>query len=244
VRALGSVDLLAYLRAFGLLARHPLIALAPLLAGVIEVLLRMIFPAEIGSGFLGAANSGLAQLLSQLVWYSGLGFALIFAENAWRGGRASFDDGWEEGRRKLGDIALAAFGFTFIVSLGSVVGGMLGLDAVGTVLGLVATYFFIYTIPAAAIGGVPGFGALEISIQRAKRAPLATLLVTVAFVAAFTYVPTLIVMALTPLLLDNSFLAQTTVIDILIAAIRAVVAAYVALVLAKAYDDASYGRFR
>ncbi len=234
---------MAYVRAFGLLARHPLIALAPLLAGVLEVLLRMIFPAEIGSGFLGAANSGLAQLLSQLVWYTGLGFALIFAENAWRGGRASFDDGWEEGRRKLGDIALAAFGFTFIVSLGSVVGGMLGFDAIGMVLGLVATYFFIYTIPAAAIGGVPGFGALEISLQRAKRAPLATLLVTVAFVAAFTYVPALIVTALTPLLLSSSFLAQTTVIDVLIAAIRAIVAAYVALVLAKAYDDASYGRF-
>jgi hypothetical protein len=64
MRSLGSVDLPAYLRAFGLLARNPQIALAPLLAGVIDVLLRMIFPAEIGSGFLGAANSGLAQRAS------------------------------------------------------------------------------------------------------------------------------------------------------------------------------------
>jgi len=244
MRNLGKVDFLAYLRAFGLLARNPQIALAPLLAAVISVLLLMLFPADSGSGFLGSANSGLAQLLAQLVWYTGIGFALIGAEAAWRRGRAPFDDTFEEGKRKLGDIALAAFGFTFITTIGSVLSGMFGSDILGLVLNLVATYFFIYTVPAAAIGGVPGFGALEISLQRARGTPLATLVVTVVFIAAFTYVPILVVEALTPVLLSNSFLAQGTVINILVAAIKAVVAAYVALVLAKAYDDASYGRFR
>jgi hypothetical protein len=244
MRNLGKVDFMAYLRAFGLLARNPQIALAPLLAAVISVLLLMLFPADSGSGFLGSANSGLAQLLAQLVWYTGIGFALIGAEAAWRRGRAPFDDTFEEGKRKLGDIALAAFGFTFITTIGSVLSGMFGSDILGLVLNLVATYFFIYTVPAAAIGGVPGFGALEISLQRARGTPLATLVVTVVFIAAFTYVPILVVEALTPVLLSNSFLAQGTVINILVAAIKAVVAAYVALVLAKAYDDASYGRYR
>jgi hypothetical protein len=169
---------------------------------------------------------------------------LIGAEAAWRRGRAPFDDTIEEGKRKLGDIALAAFGFTFLVTLGSALAGILGIGILGLVLNLLATYFFIYTIPAAAIGGVPGFGALEISLQRARSTPLATLVVTVVFIAAFTYVPVLVVEALTPVLLSNSFLAQGTVINILVAAIKAVVAAYVALVLAKAYDDASYGRYR
>jgi hypothetical protein len=244
MRNLGKVDFLAYVRAFGLLARNPQIALAPLLAGVINVLLLMLFPAEIGAGFLGSANTGLAQLIAQLVWYTGLGFALIGAETAWRRGRAPFDDTFEDGKRKLGDIALAAFGFTFLVTLGSALAGILGIGILGLVLNLLATYFFIYTIPAAAIGGVPGFGALEISLQRARGTPLATLIVTIVFIAAFTYVPVLIVEALTPVLLSNSFFAQATVINILVAAIKAVVAAYVALVLAKAYDDASYGRYR
>jgi hypothetical protein len=244
MRSLGTVDLMAYVRAFGLLARNPQIALAPLLAGVINVLLLMLFPVELGAGFLGSANSSLAQLLAQLVWYVGLGFALIGAEAAWRRGRAPFDDTFEEGKRKLGEIAMAAFGFTFIVSVGSVVASVLGIGFLGLAISLLATYFFVYTVPAAAIGGVPGFGSLEISLQRAKRAPLATALVTVLFLGAFAFAPGLIIDALTPVLLSNSFFAQATVINILVAAIKAVVAAYVALVLAKAYDDASYGRFR
>ncbi len=235
---------MSYLRAFGLLARNPQIALAPLLAGVVNVLLLMLFPAEIGSGFLGSANSSLAALLAQLVWYVGLGFALFGAEAAWRRGRAPFDDSWEEGRRKAGDLAMAAFGYTFIVSVAGIIGSVLGIGFLGIVLSLVATYFFVYTIPAAAIGGVPGGAALQTSLERARRTPLATLLVTVLFVFAFTYVPSLIIEAMTPILLSNSFFAQGTVLNIIIAAIKAVIAGYVALVLAKAYDDASYGRFR
>jgi hypothetical protein len=244
MRNLGTVDFMSYLRAFGLLARNPQLALAPLLAGVINVLLLMLFPVELGAGFFGTANTSLAQLLAQLVWYVGLGFALIGAEAAWRRGRAPFDDTFEEGKRKLGDLAMAAFGYTFIVSIGGVLAGSIGLGVLGLVIDLIATYFFIYTVPAAAIGGVPGFGALEISLQRAKRAPLATFFVTVLFIGAFDYAPSLILEALSPLLLTNAFFVQGTVINILVAAIKAIVAAYVALVLAKAYDDASYGRFR
>jgi hypothetical protein len=235
---------MAYVRAFGLLARNPQIALAPLLAAVIGVLLQMLFPAEIGTGFLGTANAGLASLLAQIVWYVGLGFAIIGAEAAWRRGRAPFDDSWEEGRRKFGELAMAAFGYTFIVSVAGVIAGVLGIAPLGLVLSLVATYFFIYTIPAAAIGGIPGFGALNVSLERARRTPLATLLVTVLFVAAFTYVPVLVIEWMTPVLLGNSFLAQGTVVNIIVAAIRSAIAGYVALMLAKTYDDASYGRFR
>lgn len=242
---LGRVDFGAYLRAFVLLARNPQLALAPLLAAVVQVLLTMLFPAGMGGGFMGSANSGLAATLAQIVWYTGFGVALIGAEAAWRRGRAPFDDTWEEGRRKIGDIAMAALGFTFIVYIAAIVGNVIpALGILGLVLSLVATYFFIYTIPAAAIGGIPGGAALQASLERARRTPLATFCVTVLFLATFTYVPGLIVQALAPLLIASSFLSQGVVVDIIVAAIKAVVAAYVALVLAKTYDDASYGRFR
>ena len=238
---LGKVDGAAYFRAFGLLVRHPQIMLAPLLASVAQVLLFMVFPADIGGGFLSSANSSLAGLLAQLLGSFGLAVAVIVSDAAWRRGRAPFDDAWNESRRKLGDIVFAALGFGFIIYVAGLLGSVIPLFG-PIVLGLVAMFFFIYTIPAAAIGGVPGGAALQISLERARRSPLPTLLVTAVYVFAFTYVPTLAVEALTPVLLSNSLFASGVVSSLVIAVIKAIVSGYVALVLAKTYDDVSYGR--
>lgn len=239
---LGRVDFLAYVRAFGLLARNPQIALAPLLASVITILLFKLVSADIGSGFLGSTNSSIAGLIAQLIASFGLAVALIVAENAWRRGRAPFDEAWEDVRRKGGQIVFAAFGINFVVYVAGLVGGLLG--PVGSIaLTLVAYVFFIYTIPAAAIGGIPGGAALNASVERARRTVLATVLVTILYLFKIIYLPTLIIEALNPLLLGNTVLASGVVLSLIRAVVEAIVTGYVALVLAKMYDDASYGRF-
>lgn len=239
----GRIDFMSYVRAFGLLVRNPQIALAPFAASVATILLFMLVPAEAGSGFLGSMNSSIAGLVAQLIASFGLAVALIVAEAAWRRGKAPFDDAWEDARGKLGQIVFAAFGINFVVYVAGLVGGLLG--PIGSiVLTVVAYAIFIYTIPAAAIGGIPGGAALNASVERAKRTVLATALVTVLYLFNLIYVPTLIIEALNPLLLGNSFLAQGVVISLISAFFKAIATGYVALVLAKAYDDASYGRWR
>ncbi len=241
MRNLGAVDFAAYGRAFVLLARNPLIALAPLVAYVAQILLFKLFPVQIDAGFLSSANSGLAGLIAQLVGSFGLAVALIVASKAWRSARAPFDDAWDEARRKAGDILFAALGFGFVIYIASLVGSFLG--EFGTIaLTLVAYYFFIYTMPAAAIGGVPGSASLNVSVERARRAPLPTLVVTAVYMLAFTFVPTLAVQALGPVLLGNSLFASGIASSLIVAVIKAIVSGYVALVLAKTYEDVSYGR--
>ena len=241
MRRLGKVDAAAYFRAFGLLVRHPQIMLGPLLAAVAQVLLFMVFPTDAGGGFLSSANSSLAGLIAQLIGSFGLAVAVIVADAAWRRGRAPFDDAWEESRRRAGDILFAALGFGFIIYIAGLLGSIIPVFG-PIVVGLVAMFFFIYTIPAAAIGGVPGGGALQISLERARRSPLPTLLVTALYVFAFFYVPALAVGALTPLALGSSIFASDVAFSLIVAVIKAIVSGYVALVLAKTYDDVSYGR--
>jgi hypothetical protein len=240
-RKSSPIDFAAYGQAFVLLVRNPQIALAPLVAYVAQILLFMLFPAEIGGGFISSANSGIAGLIAQLIGSFGLAVAIIVASTAWRRGRAPFDDAWEEARRKVGDIVFAAFGFGFVIYLAGLAGGFLGLYG-ALALTFVAYYFFIYTMPAAAIGGVPGGGALNVSVERARRAPLPTLAVTVVYMFAFTFVPTLVVQALSPVLLGSSIFANGIASSLLVAVIKAIVTGYVALVLAKTYEDVSYGR--
>ncbi len=242
MNSLGRVDLLAYPRAFVLLARNPAIVLGPLLAALAQILLFMLVPSEPGSGLLGSANSSIAGFIAQLISGLGLGLAVIVAEAAWRRGRAPFEEAWEEAQRRTGGILLATIGFSFVVYIAGLVGAIVPLFG-PILLTLVAYYFFIYTIPAAAIGGFPGGAALQASLERARRAPLSTLLVTALYIFAFSYAPSLVIEALSPLLLGSSVLASGVVSSLLVGAIKAILGGYVALVLAKAYDDASYGRF-
>ena len=242
MRRLGQVDLSAYARGFVLLARHPQIALAPLLAAVFRVLLFKILPSGSDDGLLGAANSGLAGLIAQLVQGFGFSVALIVAESAWRRGRAPFDDAWDEARAKLGSILFATLGFTFIIYVASLIGSVLGFIGSAAMM-LVALFFFIYALPAAAIGGIPGGASLQASLERAQRAPLATGLVTILFVFSF-FAPSLIVTPLLPALLSVDSAYAGSIVSIITAIAEALILGYVSIVLAKMYDDASYGRFR
>jgi hypothetical protein len=99
-------------------------------------------------------------------------------------------------------------------------------------------------LPAATIGGIPGGATLTVSVERVRAAPVAAVLVAVVYFFSIAQGPALIIMALEPLRFSSSILDSGVVSSLIVALAKAVVWAYVALVLTKAYNDASYGRFR
>ena len=230
----GGIDAGAYGKAFVLLARNPSLILAPLLMGFAAVLIGLVVP----GGPLGALTAGLGQFIAQLLAEFGLSVALIQADAAWRRGRAPFDEAWEESRRKVPEILMAAIGLNFVLFLALYVGGLAGLP--GTiVVGLAALFFFIYALPAAAIGGIPGGAALQVALERARAGPLPTGVVVVVSVLAYVIVPTFVTSALLPLVFSLG-IYSTALAQMIGALAQSLVAAYVALVLSKAYNDISY----
>jgi hypothetical protein len=234
MQQLRGLDLMVYVRALPLLARNPSIIVVPLLMGVVGV-----FIGQIGGGSGGGIIGGLTQLLIILLNLFAFGAACIIADAAWRRGRASFDDGWNEARRKGGEILTAAMGFTFVIYLAQFAGTLIGILA--NVLLAVALYFLIYTIPAAAVGGIPGGAALQISIERARFYPLPTVVVTIVSVAAYL-LATLLMPYFTPLLPPSSFASMSLIAALIGAVVQSIAVGYIALVVTKTYADISFGR--
>jgi hypothetical protein len=239
MQQLRNLDLLMYLRAFGLFARNPSIVVVPLLMGVVGVFVGQI-GGDSGGGFLGGITSGITSLLILLLKMFAFGTACIIADMAWRRGRASFDDSWNEARRKGGEILTASMGFVFVLYLASFAGTLVG--PLSPILVAVAIYFLIYTIPAAAIGGVPGGAALQVSIERARYNPLPTIIVTVVSVAAFLYLEVLLAPLFTLLLAPLSFASLNLLAALFGAIVQAIAVGYIALVVTKTYADLSFGR--
>jgi hypothetical protein len=61
-----QVDLTIYVKAFGLLVRHPSIFVMPLLAAVVELLLTQL--SYLFTDPLGGSGAGIFQMLVQLVY--------------------------------------------------------------------------------------------------------------------------------------------------------------------------------
>jgi len=242
--ATPPLDPAIYGRAFLLLGKNPAICLAPLLAYVAQILIFKVAPVSGGGGgVFGGAATSLVGYLAEIVGWFGVAVAVIVGSHAWRSarGRASFDRAWDEARARVGDIFWAAIGFEFVISIAGIVGSF--ATAIGAiVLTAVAYFFFIYTIPAAVIGGTPGGAALNASLETAKRAPLPTLGVTVLWFVAFLFVPSWVIQLLSPVLLGSTIFASAIVSSLFVALIKALVAGYVALVLARTFEDVSYGR--
>jgi hypothetical protein len=227
------IDLAMYARAIPLLVRHPSILVMPLLAAVVDLLVTQI--SAVGTDALGGIGASLYQIIVQVVYGFSFGVAVIQASNAWRGRRATFDDAWEEGRRKAGGIMLATIGFGFLLYAAQYIGSLLGIGAM-IALQLVAAFFLIYTIPAAAIGGLPGAAAISGSIRAVRANWLGSAILAIVFVALWVLLPMLVytpqfVLALGPI---GS--------EIAMAAIKALVLAYVAFPFAKQYDDVAFTR--
>jgi hypothetical protein len=224
------LDFSVYLRAFAVLARNPTVIVLPLLAGVIGVLVSQI--SDVGGGGLLASLTTFLLLLLQLF---ALGVAIIIADAGWRRKTASFDEAWQDARRKGRDILFAAFGFTFVLSIAQYASTIVGAT-IGIVILAIAAYGLIYTIAAAAIGGVPGGAAISVSIERVKSAPLAAALLTAVSLVLFFYVGRYV----------DQFVFTTLGVTspmvglLLDAVVQAVVTGYIAVVMAKVYSDVSF----
>ena len=224
-----------YLQAIPLLFRNPALLLAPLFTNILGVLVQEFGgPGTGGSDFLGSISNSILWLLIFLFNCFGLGISVIIADRAWRGGKGSFEEGWEEGRRKAAEIFMAAIGLSFIIAIAQQVGGLVGSIWIGIALQLVVTFFLIFTIPAAAIGGTPGFMALNSSIERVRENYPTAIGLTICFIVLYWGLGTVVV---------PTFLAGYGIVSFLIGAVvRAIVLAYFALVIARAYAGIAFVR--
>jgi hypothetical protein len=220
-----------YLQAIPLLARHPSIFVMPLLAAVVDLLIAQISP--IFTDPLGGGGNFLFQIVVQLVYGFCFGVAVIAANNVWRSRRATFDEAWEEGRHKAGGILIATIGFYFLIYVAQYAGALMGNVAVQIALQLVVAFFLIYTIPAAAIGGMPGNLAIGASFRAVRENLLGAAVLAIAFVFLWVWLPEFVV---------NRFAVGLGVVgyELVHAAIKAVVLAYLAFPFAKQYDDVAF----
>jgi hypothetical protein len=235
---LAGIDLAVYPRALVLLLRNPSIVLVPLLTTLLGVLMaRVISPDQYG---LAGVTNGLGGLIVQLIELFGVGVACIMADDAWRHGSASFDNGWTEGQRKGGELLVAAIGVTLILAVAQYAGLLLG-TILSLLLMAVAAYFLIWTIPAAAVGGIPGGAAIQVSIDRVRANPLPAALVAVVTVFVAFFAPAAITSWLEVSLFP--FLPTLPLVASLIGAlVQAIALSYVALVITKTYTDATFTR--
>ncbi len=229
----SKVDFGIYFRAIPLLFRRPSILAVPLLAAVVDVLVNQL--QGVMTDPVGGMGGGIFSMLVQLVYLWAFGIAIVQASNVMRGRKGSFDEAWEEGRAKFGGIVLAAIGFQFIVWAVSYIGSFLNSYA-GLVLGAVAAFFLIYTIPAAAIGGMPGQMALSASVRTVRANVLGSIVLAVVFFALWYFlIPNVLPFALVGL--------PPLAWALVSAAARALVLAYLAFPFAKQYDDVAFTRF-
>ena len=236
-----NLDLGVYVAAVPKLLRNPSIIVIPLLMAVIGVLVRLAVAPSSG-GIAGGLTASLGGFIVIILELFGLGAACIIADDAWRHGRASFDNGWNEARRRGGEILFAALGITLLFWVAQYAGALLGrFPLAALVLMAVAALFLIWAIPAAAIGGVPGGAAIQISIDRVRAnlatAVLATVVVIALFVFALPYAEGWISILLLPYAIGFTMLGALAG-----ALLQAIALGYVALVLTKTYTDASFTR--
>ncbi|MBV8149706.1 MAG: hypothetical protein JO092_11480 [Candidatus Eremiobacteraeota bacterium] len=218
-----------YAQALPLLARHPSVFVMPLLAAVVDILVGRLMPFLTDA--VGGFGAGIFALLVQLVYLWAFGVTIIQANNIWRSRRGTFDEAWEEGRPKFGGIALAAIGFQFVVWAAGLIGGYFG--TLGLLLEAAAAFFLIYTIPAAAIGGLPGQLALSASIRAVRANPLASAVLAVVFIVLWG--------VLIPLGLPYALVNLPAVAwQLVIAAAKALALGYLAFPFAKQYDDVAF----
>jgi hypothetical protein len=226
------IDLVMYARAIPLLVRHPSILVMPLLAAVVDLLVTQI--SAVGTDALGGIGASLYQIIVQVVYGFSFGVAVIQASNAWRGRRATFDEAWEEGRRKAGGIMLATIGFYFLTYAAGYVGSLID-SRVSLALQVIAAFFLIYTVPAAAIGGLPGPAAISASIRTVRAQWLGAAILAIVFVALWIELQLLIYPAL-------ALSLGVTGSEIAMAGIKALVLAYLAFPFAKQYDEVAFTR--
>ncbi len=228
------LDLMLYVQALPLYLRNLGVMLAPLVAAAIGLGLEYLEGPLFNP--IGGVGDPLIGFIVRILEGFAFAIAVIFADDAWRHGRANLRAAWDQARRRGGDILISVIGFYFLIYVAQLIGGFLGgilhVPYIGLALGALAVWAFIYAIPAAAIGGVPAGGAFSVSLQAAKRNPLATAILVVVCLLVYYYVGLIVPTMLNPYLGVGYDVAR-----ILLAAIAL---GYVALVVAKQYTDFAF----
>lgn len=224
-----KVDLAMYVQALPLYARNLGVLFPPLVAALIAVALMYagvwFFAASGGSGV------GIVALLINVMYGFAFGISLIFADDAWRHGRASLPSAWNDSRRKAGNILIAVIGFLFLTWVARYIGAITGSNYIALALGALALWAFIYAIPAAAIGGTPGGASLSASLQAARRQPLATAILVIVCLVVWIALNSYVVQWLPFSEIGN---------EIASALLTAISLGYIALVVAKQYSDLAF----
>lgn len=232
MRQRANVDLSIYPRGLAVLVKNPVIVVFPLLAALVEMAMQWIR----GPLFdpLGGNDFGFFNLLVNLIDGFAFCLAIIAAETAWRGRKATFRGAMDEGGRKAANILLATIGFFFVVFAAGTIASYLPVPFLGLLLTAAAAFFLIYVFPAAAIGGIPGFAAISASIERVRGNYAAAAVLAVVAIVLFYYVAgVLAVYATLPLGLYAPYGELL---------IKAVVLAYLAVVFARQYDEVGFFR--
>lgn len=233
-------DLSIYLRAFPMLFRRPSVFVAPLLGAVVALVLQ-----ELGyylTAPLGQFGASLFFWVANIFYSLAFGIAIIQADSVERGLRGTFEAAWEEGRRKASGIILAAIGFWFLYWIAGYIGAMIGSLTIAAVLSLVAAFFLIYTIPAAAIGGLPGSLAIGGSIRAARAEPFGAAILTVVLIVTFLGIsgsPPILTTAIAYEIASALHLGPDVSL-LLWAALEALALGYLAFPFAKQYADVAY----
>lgn len=170
-RPVSGLDWKLYFEALPLYARNLGVLLYPLIAAGIG--LGINYLGQWLSAPMGFAIMGIFTYIALVIEGYGCALAIIFADDAWRHGHGNLRNAWDQGKRRAGDIFLAIIGFYFLIYVAGMIGGI-GGPILSLALTVVAVWAFIYSIPAAAIGGIPAGGAFSASLQAARRHPLAT----------------------------------------------------------------------
>jgi hypothetical protein len=235
-----GIDFGLYLSAIPVLARNPSIIVVPLLMAVVGYLLNLVL-LPFSGGVAGSLTLNLAGLIQFMLTMFGLGAACTVADDAWRHGRASFDRAWDETRRRSSDILMAAIGFGLILTVGVYVIQIFGI--IGYLLEIAIVIFLIWTIPAAAVGGIPGGAAIQVSIDRVRSsAPAAIVVAVVSFALiafAVPYASSWLDTLASTWVSGNTLLAVAGLIQALL---QAIAIGYITLVLTKTYTDNAFGR--
>jgi len=235
---LPGLDLSIYLQGLVNLARNPVVILPPLLMSIICAALGMMGGG--GNDPLGSATGSILSLVETLLRFFGIGVAIIIGDQTWRRSRASFEDGWSEGRRKAGDILIATLGLTFCLYIAGLVGGYLG--PVGFLLVAIVAFFLIYTVPAAAIGGIPGGATLQSSIEAVRAAPVPALALALVTVAIFLLVELFVVPELSLAVVPYITGSLSPLIFVFDSVVESIFEGYIAIVAAKVYADNAFAR--
>lgn len=229
-RSGGQIDWKLYLEALPLYARNVGVLLFPLIAAAIGLAITYL-----GNWLSAPSGFAIMPIFGYIILIiEGFGFALavIFADDAWRHGRGNLRNAWDQARKRAGDILLAIIGFYFLVYVAGLIGGFTGLPYLSLVLTVLAVWAFLYSIPAAAIGGIPAGGAFSASLQSARRHPLATAILAIVSYGVW--------IGLTRYALGAIGAYMGAGYDVAQVLLTAIALGYIALIIARQYADLAF----